>query len=236
MEMLGEVAPPEWGHTKAEKEKTKPDKPKSKIGGSAAAFKRALDDGRFKGLPGDKTYKDKKASMFKLMWSMKKKGAKPHYKPGTDKKYKKYQDESFEINPKAHKTAQKKAKIRNLARGNENPNEKAAAEKRLGPKLVGEAEMSPMQDNNLFGNAYAKLKKKIGSKKKHDKPAIEESKELKGFQRYMADAQAARDRQAKKVKDRKERDAAYSDTRKHGVRFYDKKGRGRIKSGKKIYD
>ena len=31
---------------------TKPNKPKSKIGGSAAAFKRALDDGRFKGLPG----------------------------------------------------------------------------------------------------------------------------------------------------------------------------------------
>ena len=31
-----EVAPPGWGHTKAEKEKTKPDKPKSKIGGSAA--------------------------------------------------------------------------------------------------------------------------------------------------------------------------------------------------------
>ena len=90
---LNEVAPPGWGHTKAEKEKTKPDKPKSKIGGSAAAFKRALDDGRFKGLPGDKTYKDKKESMFKLMWSMKKKGSKPHYKPGTDEKYKKYQEE-----------------------------------------------------------------------------------------------------------------------------------------------
>ena len=88
-----EVAPPGWGHTKAEKEKTKPDKPKSKIGGSAAAFKRALDDGRFKGLPGDKTKKEKTASMFKLMWSMKKKGDKPHYKPGTDKKYKKYQEE-----------------------------------------------------------------------------------------------------------------------------------------------
>ena len=111
---LTEVAPPAWGHTKAEKEKTKPDKPKSKIGGTAAAFKKALDDGRFKGLPGDKTYKDKKASMFKLMWSMKKKGAKPHYKPGTDEKYKKYQEDT----------------------------------------------------------QYEKLKEKIGSKKKHDKPAI----------------------------------------------------------------
>ena len=92
--MINEVAPPGWGHTKAEKEKTKPNKPKSKIGGSAAAFKRALDDGRFKGLPGDKTKKEKTASMFKLMWSMKKKGDKPHYKPGTDKKYKKYEEET----------------------------------------------------------------------------------------------------------------------------------------------
>ena len=91
---IQEVSPPGWGHTKAEKEKTKPWKPKSKIGGTAAAFKRALDDGRFKGLPGSKTKKEKTADMFKLMWSMKKKGDKPHYKPGTDKKYKKYQDES----------------------------------------------------------------------------------------------------------------------------------------------
>ena len=91
---IQEVSPPGWGHTKAEKEKTKPWKPKSKIGGTAAAFKRALDDGRFKGLPGSKTKKEKTADMFKLMWSMKKKGDKPHYKPGTDKKYKKYQTEA----------------------------------------------------------------------------------------------------------------------------------------------
>ena len=92
---LNEVSPPGWGHTKAEKEKTKPNKPKSKIGGSAAAFKRALDDGRFKGLPGSKTKKEKTADMFKLMWSMKNKGDKPHYKPGTDEKKKKYQEEEF---------------------------------------------------------------------------------------------------------------------------------------------
>ena len=91
--VVNEVAPPGWGHTKAEKEKTKPDKPKSKIGGSAHEFQKDLDSGKFKGLPGDKTYKDKKASMFKLMWSMKDKGDKPHYKPGEKdvlkKKYKK---------------------------------------------------------------------------------------------------------------------------------------------------
>ena len=165
---FNEVAPPGWGHTKAEKEKTDPSKPKSKIGGTAAAFKRALDRGDFKGLPGDKTKKEKTASMFKLMWAMKKKGDKPHYKPGTDEKYKKYQEKDkkdvrlkkeaqssfsdksntftqeslgFTIDSGEHKKASKKAKLRNLAKGNINPNEKAAAEKKAGgPKLIGEEE------------------------------------------------------------------------------------------------
>ena len=196
-EVVYEVAPPGWGHTKAEKEKTDPSKPKSKIGGTAAAFKRALDRGDFKGLPGSKTKKEKTADMFKLMWAMKKKGDKPHYKPGTDEKYKKYQEEDwkpeievvdtkarakkaekkrkeaekslpphlkldamrkafasshsdksnmftqeslgFTIDSGEHKKASKKAKMRNLAKGNTNPNEKAAAEKKAGgPKLIGE--------------------------------------------------------------------------------------------------
>ena len=217
MSKINEVAPPGWGHTKAEKEKTKPNKPKSKIGGSAAAFKRALDDGRFKGLPGDKTKKEKTASMFKLMWSMKKKGDKPHYKPGTDKKYKKYQDVDeavkgqdterrkaasadrrsgeriskkeapsktknyvtqqqrsikyhdkvskgkfipgmttedlgFTIDSGEHKKASKKAKMRNLAKGNTNPNEKAAAEKKAGgPKLIGELNRKEFKKLNKAG-------------------------------------------------------------------------------------
>ena len=182
MEMLDEVAPPGWGHTKAEKEKTKPDKPKSKIGGSAAAFKRALDDGRFKGLPGDKTKKEKTASMFKLMWSMKKKGDKPHYKPGTDKKYKKYQEE--------------------------------------------EKQITPMQDNNLFGNAYA------GTEPPKKKKKLKEA----SYRDYMAQAQAARDRLKQKHDSRKKKDAAYVDLVKKGVKFYDKKGSGRLVKGKKVYD
>ena len=103
--MINEVAPPGWGHTKAEKEKTKPDKPTSKIGGTIAAMKRAQGEGRI----------PKKLNIFALAYSMKEKGAKPHYKPGTDKKYKKYQEES---------------------------------------------------------KVYEKLKKKIGSKKKHTEPVI----------------------------------------------------------------
>ena len=35
---------------------------------------------------------------------------------------------------------------------------------------------------------------------------------------------------------KKESDRLYSDTKKHGVKFYDKKGTGRIVKGKKQYD
>ena len=54
-------------------------------------------------------------------------------------KRKKKIKESFEIDKSAHKSAQKKAKLRNLAKGNTNPNEKAPAEKKAGgPKLAFE--------------------------------------------------------------------------------------------------
>ena len=100
---IPEVAPPGWGHTVAKKEKTKPNKPKSKIGGSAHEFQKDLDSGKFKGLPGDKTKADKKASMFKLMWSMKNKGDKPHYKPGVKDKLKsQYKEEVEESNLPPH--------------------------------------------------------------------------------------------------------------------------------------
>ena len=107
-ELVSEVAPPGYGHTKGDKEKG------VKRGGTAAAFDRARKEGRFKG---------SKSDMFAIMWAQKNKGDKPHYKPGTNKKYKKYQEE----------------------------------------------------------NDYEQLKKKIGSKKKHDKPAIKEGISYQDF-------------------------------------------------------
>ena len=52
----------------------------------------------------------------------------------------------------------------------------------------------------------------------------------------MAQAQAARERQKDKQDTRKKRDAEFVDRQKHGVKFYDKKGKGRIVKGKKVYD
>ena len=55
------------------------------------------------------------------------------------KNYNKNESFGFEIDKGEHKKASKKAKMRNLAKGNTNPNEKAAAEKKAGgPKLYGE--------------------------------------------------------------------------------------------------
>ena len=75
----------------------------------------------------------------------------PHLRLDAMKKAFAHTNESFTIDKSAHKSAQKKAKLRNLAKGNTNPNEKAAAEKKAGgPKLYGE------EDN--YGQAKKELK------------------------------------------------------------------------------
>ena len=59
------------------------------------------------------------------------------------KNYNKKESFGFEIDKGEHKKASKKSKMRNLAKGNTNPNEKAAAEKKAGgPKLMGEEGMT----------------------------------------------------------------------------------------------
>jgi len=45
-----------------------------------------------------------------------------------------------------------------------------------------------------------------------------------------------RDAKERRRQQKKESERLYSDTKKHGVKFYDKKGTGRIVGGKKKYD
>ena len=69
-------------------------------------------------------------------------------------------EESFEIDKDAHNKAKKKAKLRNLAKGNENPAEKEAAEKKAGgPKLAFEG----------FLKKAADAMKKVVNKKEEEK-------------------------------------------------------------------
>ena len=71
----------------------------------------------------------------------------------------------FKIDKSAHKKAQKKSKMRNLAKGNTNPNEKAAAEKKAGgPKLYGEG-VGDAVKKGLKRHKDAVEKKKIKNRK-----------------------------------------------------------------------
>ena len=233
MELLNEVAPPGFGHTKGDKEKG------VKKGGTAAAFDKARKEGRFKG---------SKSDMFAIMWAQKKKGAKPRYKPGTDKKYKKYQEdwkpeiEHIKGSDLRKKAAEKKRKAaadslpphlkldvmkKAFASTNEEtsmPNvdkkDRGAIKKRFkglfkkdlkgtvagvneNVEVTGGFEFQDYDPNMKFrdyefidiikaeplkgavseGSDYEKLKKKIGSKEKHDKPVMT-FKEFKYLNKY----------------------------------------------------
>ena len=85
--------------------------------------------------------------------------------------------ESFEIDKSAHKKVQKKAKLRNLAKGNTNPNEKAAAEKKAGgPKLYGEAKVD--QGRSDYGKASIRNYRRSGPG--HGEPAMFDPENKRG--------------------------------------------------------
>ena len=181
MTSINEVAPPGFGHTKGDKEKG------VKKGGTAAAFDRARKEGRFKG---------SKSDMFAIMWAMKNKGAKPKYKPGTDKKYKKYREEetSYKQRDKELKktSAARNQRYKDLHKktgdGNVDVNENVEVtggfefqdydpnmkfrEYEFIDIIKAEPLKRPVSEASGCSDDYEKLKKKVGSKKKHDKPAM----------------------------------------------------------------
>ena len=56
------------------------------------------------------------------------------------------------------------------------------------------------------------------------------------YRTFIKNTQDARDRVQKRTDERKKKDAAYVDRVKKGIKFYDKKGKGHIRGGKKVYD
>ena len=61
-------------------------------------------------------------------------------------------------------------------------------------------------------------------------------KEVASYKDFMKDKEKTQERLAKKISDRKEKDKLFVDIKKKGIKFYDKKGSGRIQGGRKIYD
>ena len=212
MTLINEVAPPGFGHTKGDKEKG------VKKGGTAAAFDRARKEGRFKG---------SKSDMFAIMWSQKKKGDKPHYKPGTDKKYKKYQEESTMPNVDSKDKKVIKSRAKNLFKRDLKGDHEGVNEGMRKRREVTKSKPKAPQ----FDAA-----KELVTDAPYMKPALQQREEVASYKKFMADAQAAKDRLKKKIEDRKKKDAQFTDYKKKGVRFYDKKGKGRIVKGRKIYD
>ena len=163
--MINEVAPPRFGHTKSGKG--------DKKGGTAAAFDRARKEGRFKG---------SKSDMFAIMWAMKNKGAKPHYKPGTNKKYKKYQEEETSMpNVEKKDRGAINKRFKGLFKKDVKGTVQGVNEGKL-PHLAQASVLSASDDPKDQDRAreiktrfdYESLKRQIGSKKKHNKPAYSE--------------------------------------------------------------
>ena len=79
---------------------------------------------------------------------------------------------------------------------------------------------------------FASTKHKGLTEKKVTKEEIQTDRKISfpEMQKRIRDAKERRRQQ------KKESERLYSDTKKHGVKFYDKKGTGRIVKGKKQYD
>ena len=61
-------------------------------------------------------------------------------------------------------------------------------------------------------------------------------KEAASYKEFMKDKEKTQERLAKKISDRKEKDKLFVDIKKKGIKFYDKKGSGRLQGGRKVYD
>ena len=57
-----------------------------------------------------------------------------------------------------------------------------------------------------------------------------------GYKSFMKQTQDARDKVKQKGEEMKKKDASYIDRVRKGIKFYDKKGSGRIVKGQKVYD
>ena len=107
-----------------------------------------------------------------------------------------------------------------------------------GKKVSGDWEDSDRgAGNKAKKRAGGKVEKKSPTYQAHvlNKEDVNEDVSYKDFTRAAKDAMA-RIKKNKEEKLKKNADSAYRDRVTKGVKFYDKKGKGHIRSGKKVYD
>ena len=134
--------------------------------------------------------------------------------------------------------------VRSIQKGEQAPTTpetaKAAADMKKGDvkkfastKHKGLPEKKKIEEDRQIKKIVKQLRKSV---KSHAKQADTLEKKIEEQISFPQMQQRVRDAKERRREQQKKSEKLYMDTKKKGVKFYDKKGVGRLKDGKKIYD
>jgi len=134
--------------------------------------------------------------------------------------------------------------VRSIQKGEQAPTTpetaKAAADMKKGDvkkfastKHKGLPEKKKIEEDRQIKKIIKQLRKSV---KAHDKQADTLEKKIEEQISFPQMQQRVRDAKERRREQQKKSEKLYMDTKKKGVKFYDKKGVGRLKDGKKVYD
>ena len=134
--------------------------------------------------------------------------------------------------------------VRSIQKGEQAPTTpetaKAAADMKKGDvkkfastKHKGLPEKKKIEEDRQIKKIVKQLRKSV---KSHAKQADTLEKKIEEQISFPQMQQRVRDAKERRREQQKKSEKLYMDTKKKGVKFYDKKGVGRLKDGKKVYD
>ena len=134
--------------------------------------------------------------------------------------------------------------VRSIQKGEQAPTTpetaKAAADMKKGDvkkfastKHKGLPEKKKIEEDKQIKKIVKQLRKSV---KSHAKQADTLEKKIEEQISFPQMQQRVRDAKERRREQQKKSEKLYIDTKKKGVKFYDKKGVGRLKDGKKVYD
>ena len=134
--------------------------------------------------------------------------------------------------------------VRSVQKGEQSPTTpevaKAAADMKKGDvkkfastKHKGLPEKKKIEEDRQIKKIVKQLRKSV---KSHAKQADTLEKKIEEQITFPQMQQRVRDAKERRREQQKKSEKLYMDTKKKGVKFYDKTGSGRIKDGKKVYD
>ena len=100
-------------------------------------------------------------------------------------------------------------------------------------KHKGLPEKKKIEEDREIKKVIKQLRKSV---KAHDKQADTLEKKIEEQISFPQMQERIRNAKEKRREQQKKSEKLYMDTKKKGVKFYDKKGTGRLKDGKKVYD